>query len=848
VRLNKKLSRRNLLKTISAIGAAPVVAGTFPEAAVAGRTKRESESPTPRVTDHADLVQLAGGGTIAAFDRRHGTLYSIARAGDAFGTNFLGNSDNSNLSDPHWTGDLVTTVWDLKTPEWVREQPTEYSSYKSSGQWVRETTLDSADIRRLSFDGQSFTVRYAGRSSNERGIRHYALASTFHLSSDGALVWDVVIENVTDRTLELGEVAFPLRANDDYAGPYHGSTATEAILAGKMPAIQKILHEQKVFAHPFIAGHSSYVLLQRPRGDAPFLLFHCLQDTSLECIYKAEGPFRGNWIGTDLLAVHSWATKDLRGWEWNPWINGHTSLVLQPGEKKNLHFRFAFIRDYAGIQSQLARAGNLGIRILPSMVVQEETDVLVEIRSNADVDAIEFHSDGILLKARKRTANATLLAFSFAGRGEKSSKILYNGGRWTNLHFYCVEDAEQLIKARAKFMAERQFYQNPADPYHRNHVFLPFDYRRGKRFDENTDVWEVGGTDDPGFGDPLFLAEKNVWFPSREEIERLELYISDCLFKFIQNPKTYEIRASLYWKDRYPSSPWGSWSEGRSKATWRTYNYAFVANIYHAMYRIGSNYDALSQRTALDYLRMCYQTALKWFTTGPYAHNGLITGSSAVDIVGDLRAEGWDREFNSLLALMNECNARFIRDEYPYGSEIEIDETGQHQVYFFTRYFGARGSSESQRRNTEVGQVLKALRGGDQPVWFCYGNDLFAHPDLRGQIACWHAESLNGMCLLQAFEDTGDVSMLMKGYPGVMAVLHNILPDGMGYGWFKLDPGTFSCEPPKTFEGGPGLWGFLRAAKSYVVHDEAFGRVGFGCRIDECGDQIRAFPRDLENE
>ncbi len=842
--MKKGLSRRNVLKTIGGIGAVPALAevGSLGRL-VSGARSQTREAAGSRTTDKADLVRLEGGGMIVAFDKRHGTIYSIARDGDPFGTNFLGNSGNANQSDPHWTGDLVTTVWDLNTRDWVREEPANYSSYKSSGKWKRETTLDSDDIRKTSFDGQSFTVRYAGPSSNERGIRQYRLVSTFRISS-GALLWNIEIKNVTDRTLEVGELAFPLRANDDYAGPYLGSSATTAILSGKMPGIQKIIHEQMVFAHAFIAGHSSYVLLQRPRGDVPFLLFHCLEDTSLECIYKAEGPFKGNWIGTDLLAVHSWATKDLRNWEWNPWINGHTSVVLEPGEKKTLQFRFVFISDYADIRKQLSEAANLGIRILPSMVVQEETDVFVELAAKSDIEDMEIHSDGVALKSRKRTANATLLTFSFMGRGQKTLKILYNGGRWTTLHFYCVEDAEQLIKARGRFMAERQFYENPADRYHRNHLFLPFDYRRGTRIDENTDVWEVGGTDDPGFGDPLFLAEKNVWFPSHQEVERLELYISDCLFKHIQNPETYEIRASLYWKERYPSSPWGSWSKQRSEATWRTYNYAFVANIYHAMYRIGKNYHLLSHRTPLDYLRMCYQTCLKWFTTGPYKLNGLITGSNSVNIVEDLREEGWDKEFNTLLAMMKTCNDEFIRDEYPYSSEIEVDETAQHQVYFLTRYFGAHGNGESQRRNAEVRQVLKALRGGDQPVWFCYGNDLFAHPDLRGQIACWHAESLNGMSLLQAFEDTGDHSMLIKGYAGVMAVLHNILPNGMGYGWFKLDPGTFSCEPPKTFEGGPGLWGLLRAAKSYVIEDDSFGRVGFGCRVEESANELRISPRD----
>jgi hypothetical protein len=177
-------------------------------------------------------------------------------------------------------------------------------------------------------------------------------------------------------------------------------------------------------------------------------------------------------------------------------------------------------------------------------------------------------------------------------------------------------------------------------------------------------------------------------------------------------------------------------------------------------------------------------------------------------------------------------NQVFLTDPYSYSSEIQIDETAQPQVYFFTRYFGkTHGEAESWKRNAEVRQVLQAMRGGDQPIWFLYGNDLFAHPDLRGQISCWHSEALNGMALMQAFEDTGDVSLLLKGYAGMMSVLHNVLPDGMGFGWFKLDPGVLPVnrrEHSRRF----GFVGFLQAAKSYVVNDPSFGWIGYGCRVE----------------
>jgi hypothetical protein len=841
--VNSDLSRRRILKSIGTAGLAALV-----PAVGATETSRDSHSvpPPSRATKKSDMLRLSSGRMIVTFDRRNGTLYSITETHDALGTNFLGNSDNTlgvKNGDTHWTGDVVSTIWELNNDKWIREQES-FVPYYVSGKWKRESTVASPDVRKVGFDGKVFTVKYVGRSRGEDGIQSYALSMSYRFAEDGSLLWDVEFENTTGRTLEFGELAFPLRCNDDYAAPYAGATTTLANASGKLAAMQRAIHEQKVLCHSFVAGHSSYAFLQRPRGDAPFLLFHCMRDTSFECIYKT--PAQGDdWIGTDLFAVHSNATKDLRNWHWNPWVNGHSSLVLEPGQKKSYQMRFVFLDNYSEIGKELTAAGNLGIRIVPSMVVQEDTDAYVELKCVTDLEGLEIQSDGITIKERKRSDRSTLLRLSFHGRGQKSLRLVYNGKRWTNLHFFCVEDAEQLLKARAHFMVERQFVVSPDDPYHRHHMFLPFDHRRATRLDDNDDVWEVGGTDDPGFGDPVFLVAKNSVLPSRDEIEKLEMFVSDCLFKYIQNPDTYEIRASLFWKVRTPSSPWGSWSRKRSETTWRTFNYAFVTNIYHGMYRIGREYDVLSHRSALDYLRLCYETCRKWFTTGPYKHFGLITGLNAVNIVEDLKRERWQKEYETILALMKETNDVFLTDPYPYSSEIQIDETAQPQVYFFTRYFGKiQGQAESWKRNAEVRQVLQAMRGGDQPIWFLYGNDLFAHPDLRGQISCWHSEALNGMALMQAFEDTGDVALFLKGYAGMMSVLHNVLPDGMGFGWFKLDPGVFACEPPRTFEGGSGLWAFVQAAKSYVMNDPSFGWIGFGCRVENETSQVRVFPKD----
>jgi len=145
-------------------------------------------------------------------------------------------------------------------------------------------------------------------------------------------------------------------------------------------------------------------------------------------------------------------------------------------------------------------------------------------------------------------------------------------------------------------------------------MFLPFDHRIGSTYRDTDEVSEIGGMDaEFGVSEPLFLAEKNVYYPSPREVASLETYVADSLFKYIQDPETYDVRASLYWKLRYPSSPWSHWTEKRTKDSYRAYNYAHVANIYHALYQVGKRYGLLTRKSPQAYLLMAYHTSVHMF-------------------------------------------------------------------------------------------------------------------------------------------------------------------------------------------------------------------------------------------
>ena len=694
--MKKEISRRTFISTAAAT---PLAA------------QLTTQSRNPGRSEPPELVELSSGDMVVRFDRNQGVLYEIKSKSDPHGSNFIGNPWNTRGIEPgdsRSLGDVVMTVWAVRDPERLKTD-LEGRTYRSSGGWQRETTGGSADIRRISFDGKTLQAEYTGKSGNTEGLKSCDLRMSFRFAEEGVLLWDIDLKNTTGWLLEIGELAFPFLGNEDYG--YDPSNPTgERDTAAR----QRLIHEQKVLSHHYVGGHSSYSFIQRPMAEPPFLLMHPVEDTSFECMYKSSPQGRG---GPDFLAVHSHAQRDINRWT-VPWVNGHTSLVLQPGESRQYRLRFKFIQDYQQIRDEVFNTGNVAIRIVPSMVVQEGAETYVELRSRQPLAAMETESDGIIIKSRRRVGDKELLTLAFKGRGQKSIALRHAGGqRCTRMHFFCVDDIAQMLKTRGRFIIERQWYENPDDPYNRHHMFLPFDYGKKSTFTDSQEVWEVGGSDEFGFSEALFLAEKNIHYPSQEEVAKLETYVTDCLFKHIQNPETYTVRASLYWKERTPSSPWGCWSRQRSESQVRTYNYAHPTNIYYALYKIGQRYDLLTHRKPLDYLRMAYRTAMVWFVTGSWRHIGIMCGSNVINVLEDLMKEGWTEEYDNLRARMQECLKVMVRDPYPYSSELTIDQTAHEQVYFFTKYFA------ETEKNAKTMRVIKALRGGNEPLWFRYGND-----------------------------------------------------------------------------------------------------------------------------
>lgn len=134
--------------------------------------------------DHS--VRLEAGDMIVTFDRRFGWIRSITQRGCRFGTNYVGNLENIRGLDPmdsRWTGDIITTVFESHEVDpkfiWIGTD---------TATWRRELTGRSGDIRQVTFDGETFQVRYTGRSGNEHGIRSFDLTQSYRVASDKSLL------------------------------------------------------------------------------------------------------------------------------------------------------------------------------------------------------------------------------------------------------------------------------------------------------------------------------------------------------------------------------------------------------------------------------------------------------------------------------------------------------------------------------------------------------------------------------------------------------------------------------------------------------------------------------------
>lgn len=801
-----------------------------------------------RYKPHGAYLRLSNDQYILDVDDQNGVIKGLYLKDDLYGTNFMGNEQNMRLNIwwkqryvPQkaqripmycWTGDII-----FKMRRHHQET------------WCPMHTFLSEDIRTVSYNDDSITTNYQGNSANSGGLQNLDIRQTYQLSGD-AILWLITIRNTSQEQLEIGEFGLPIIMNSNYAigdekqGFNHRSVDSA-----------KYVFEQRMVTHYCVSGHSTYLYAVRPTGKGDLLTIIPQADTAFEAVIG--DTYFGDGLKTEMMTATGsifflYAKTVLE----KPWYNKHSALTLVPDQEKQFHLKIYRARDYQDLEETLYQNGNLAAQITPGMVIPRNTTGRLLLRCQNPVSSIET-DDGIEVTPIEHLGDRYTYTVRLLSTGEQRVHVVYGDEEWTNLLFYGIEPLETLIKARARFIADKQQVTDPDDIC--QYSFRAWNNKKGALHtmeDSGGPLQggniEMGGSDDRNFAPALFLSGKNVYYPELKEIEVLDNFVEKFLYGKLQDPDTFEVRNSLIGPTE------GSWR--RWDYAWRIYNYPHTYNVYYNMYQIARLYEDQKEipvsRTPREYLYLAYRTCLTSLLDSTYQaiyetknymdyHCGNMAKTHAVlnnwnrsNILDALKMEDMGQEHGILQTAIEETFPYFVEEEYPYATEYCFDQASYEGVY----QIGKEAGDQALKQKTV--EVVLACRH-TQPLWFHYGTALRTIGN--------YDTPLGAIPLLDAYELSRDPFLLRIGYAGTLAVWSCVDASGTGHHTrdTRFNPPQEGDEHYTSYlnnhfsgELGVGLFGNLHLLKSYLVRDSHLGLIGYGGEVSETEENYTLKPRD----
>jgi hypothetical protein len=564
--------------------------------------------------------------------------------------------------------------------------------------------------------------------------------------TDGTVLdWDIALEATTNSAVKIGDLAI----NIPVVGP-----------RGEEP---KEIFEHGFLKHQFISGNGSFLYFVRASGMPPFPIVTVKPGTKFE--YFAGGFGRG---GAQVF-VHSGLSggNEKRG----TWRQPHTFLRLSGVESKSnkttYGFRFHWAKSYDEMREIIFNEELFDIRAVPGMTIPEDLTAKFSLHTKAKIDSIEpeFPTETKITKLGEPQRDVQVYEVAFKRLGENLLTIHHDGGRKTYLEYFVTEPLETLIKKRAWFIINRQQIRDPSKWW--DGVFGPYDMKNEfVRTIDDPDIF-VGRMvytltcDDPGLCKAPYVAEKNVSFPEKKEIEGLEYYLEHFVWGKLQRteqekPHPYGVYGTPNWYvDRNPArrrawalgstrNPNGSsavilasgmtnfesvaartnstgWRDLNKEHVWRSYDYPHVIMFYFHMYEIAKKYPTMSKYLdAAGYLDRAYQTARAFFTY-PYEIYpsyyetykwGLYNELVVLKLAEALECEGLPERAAWLRAEWEKKVKYFVYDDpYPFRSEYAFDRTAFESSYAFARY----GATHDMQPDTNLWYDVKLKKSYSHP-------------------------------------------------------------------------------------------------------------------------------------
>ncbi|HUL74085.1 MAG TPA: DUF5695 domain-containing protein [Vicinamibacterales bacterium] len=661
------------MKPLVAIGATALLVCALAAPPLAGRQAgRVAGAPTPDVVTKGDFR--------FAYDERG--ISSLANPNDPFGATLTtgapaGRRGGGAAASATGAATLGLTV-----------------VYRAAGQTDWTTVANRA--ARLTASPDTGTVTYTSANA----ASPLKITETYH--TDGRVLdWTIDLESTGRAAVTIGDLGISI--------PAQGAS-------GATPAD---IFERGFLKHQFVSGYGSFFFYVRASGAPPFLLVTVRPGTKLE--YTATGGGRGGGPQVYVHSSHA-AAAEPRG----SWRQPNTSLDLapagQPGSRASYGFRLQWASSYDELRDLIYQAGLFDVRVVPGMTVPSDLTARFSLHTKAKIERIEpeFPADTtmtILGAPRVPPVPDThVYEVAFRKLGENELTIVHDGGRRTYLEFFVTEPMETLIKKRAAFLVNRQQIKDPSKWW--NGVYAIYDMRaKTVRTIDDPDIFldrmvYALTCDDPGLSKAPYLAEKNVTYPDRKEIESLEYYLKNFVWGGLQRrdderPYPYGVYGTPNWFiNRDPARRKDYAEHLASGATalrdldkehvWRSYDYPHVIMLYFHMYQIAKLYPEMS--TYLDaagYLNRAWETA-RAFYIYPYEIYpsyyetykwGLYNELVVLDLIAALDREGFPEQAGWLRHQWEIKTKYFVYDDpYPFRSEYAFDRTAFESTYAFAKY------------------------------------------------------------------------------------------------------------------------------------------------------------------
>ena len=676
---------------------------------------------------------------------------------------------------------------------------------------------------------------------------------------DRKLALRFVLRNKTSEAVEVGALGIPMIFNNVLN---HRSLA-EA-------------HAKCSFYDPYIGEDAGYLQVTRLSGHGPALVVVPDGATAFEAYnpildragFRAGAPIftdptpRGiTFEGFYEWMVHSRAYAENEWKQAQPW-NRATALTLAPGESKTYGLRFLVSDSIRNIEKTLTSNQRPLAVGIPGYVVPTDIHARLFLKYPKGVRSLQVEPAAALTITKDTPAPPGWNAYTVEAKtwGRSRLTVTYDDGLRQTIQYFVTKPETQAVADMGHFLTTKQWYVDPADPFHRSPSVMTYDREANQIVLQDSRAWIAGLGDEGGGGAWLSAIMKELVEPDREELEKLQQYVDGVLWGGLQykdGPHPYGVRKSLfyyqpeqmpagYYRSDLDWKSWTSWNRQASEQVDRSYDYPHVAAAYWVLYRLARNNQGLVTNHPWDwYLTHAHETAM---AMTKYASGlgvfGQMEGDIFLGILNDLKREGMKAQADQLEAQMRARTDRWRAEPYPFGSEMPWDSTGQEEVYAWTKYFGFQAKADV---------TLNAILGYDPtiPHWGYNGSArrywdfIFAAKDRRLERQLHHYGSgLNAIPLLAEYrEHPEDLYLLRVGYGGTMGALTDIDQEGFASAAFHAFPDKLQSDP-LSGDYGPNFFGHAWNTATYVVDSPQLGWLAFGGNLKIEGDLVKVAPLD----